>query len=74
MRDKPTYRLRQFGFRHEEFLHVKMGKFGMGIALNMGDPEGHRVYLGAGSFPAIYAGQSGGQNQQAVLLVRRKAE
>ena len=51
-----------------------MGKFGMGIALNMGDPEGHRVYLGAGSFPAIYAGQSGGQNQQAVLLVRRKAE
>ena len=64
-----TYRVRSHEFLHEEFLREKKGKFGMGIALNMGDPEGHRVYLGIGAFPAIYSGHAGGQNQQAVLLV-----
>jgi hypothetical protein len=47
-----------------------MESFGRGVALNMGDPEGHKVYLSFGAFPTIYAGHLGGQNQQAVLLVR----
>ena len=68
---KPIYHLREVGFRVNAHECARKGSFGRGVALNMGDPEGHKVYLSFGAFPTIYSGHLGGQNQQAVLLVRK---
>ena len=68
---KPIYHLRDAGFRVNAHQRARMESFGRGVALNLGDPEGHKVYLEYGAFPTVYAGHLGGQNQQAVLLVRK---
>ena len=67
---EPIYHLRDAGFRVNAHDRARKESFGRGVALNMGDQEGHRVYIAFAAFPTIYAGHLGGQNQQAVLLVR----